>query len=1185
MNILSDKRILFICIPEKGHLHPLLGLAKDLYLQGARLAFFGRESVDNVLDEMDIHAECYASRDPRPDWFSSNGQSFAEKQNDKEWMRDWLKFLLIDVVPNQVACLREVVASFRPDLLISDPMVYATHIVSQESRIPWVAVSSSINPLVPVTWNAALTEAFDQCALERARLFPDRPKFHLCDVVSPWLNFVYFSEDYVPRELCQNDCSFYVGTSWDDHTNRERHIAFPFDRMDPQKRHLFVSLGSQNFYHPEIFQTIIDAVAGWDDLQLILSVGSMDPQLLHHVPDDAILQSYVPQLALMEQTDLFITHGGSNSTMEALSYGLPVGVVPLCNDQFFQARMVESAQVGVVLDGIHPSEEAYREAIGTLLRTPIYRTNARALQASFRTRGGLSSMVDRIARLMRTGQPQRPATHFRKKTRRFYISPHLDDVVLSCGMKLHQEQDEENFIITVFTEGGPIHAQRREEDKRVAQLLNAHYIHLGYPDAPFRNKAYKDFPTLLFHHGTEEESLVETLSEHIRALCDQYAPDELYFPLGIGGHIDHHIVSMVGRKLMESEVVKLFFYDDAPYNEVRGWREYRLGRLGALTTYREALTTLRQQNIPFVDKLLDKAGNDSVSEELYRKEISSLIEGEGREPIFLPVTERIGVDYNIKNSLLSIYSTEYTTFMEKRLQQFNDEALARLVPIQRTGDNCWTISLDAGTQESTLQSVFETILPMRPLFVRTSLPKGSFPLLCRSRNEACVKLWGAEKTGWALPPMSDVLNGSEIRITVYGSEAQPLYIENVKQKKACMFDTDIQQDMCRGAILEQDNTSMLWSSATMSMVDEKVLFPDDAYEQLYKSMENLRWLLSQFNLKQYGLEYGFAVEDIQQLIVYYKEEEDLEVIRGMAGRFVSRNCDIDYQQSDMPYDGLRLMIEAQCYKKGYVKEGEKYKVENGRIRTESFELHVSEHCNLRCDQCCNLSPFHKERFMSMEELNRICDFLEKNINPDVIKVAGGEPLLHPQLLEILQTIKRRFPDTNLRIITNGLLANQRLTEDIMATIDQLWVSNYQCMPVPEKTIVKIKELAKKYHVLLNIKAVDQFYVIVRTDEEKDTDRIKEIYENCWMKYRCLMVRNNIFFKCTRAAYIEEQQRIFQIGLEHPIVAADEGIRIDDPEFQQKALQYLNDKDYISSCKLCLGVSGSLFPSRQLPKTK
>ncbi len=479
-----------------------------------------------------------------------------------------------------------------------------------------------------------------------------------------------------------------------------------------------------------------------------------------------------------------------------------------------------------------------------------------------------------------------------------------------------------------------------------------------------------------------------------------------------------------------------------------------------------------------------------------------------------------------------------------------------------------------------IESLYEKVLKEMPLLVRNEIPSVVYENFCKIRETACKSVFDSLKGN--LPPMSDVLTtGDKIRITVEKSSSKPLYVENLRQKSAYLFDGAVRQMTCRGAVVEENGSSKLQTAATMSMVDETVLFPNDAYEQLYKSMENLRWLLGQFNLKKYGLQYGFAVDDICQLRVYFKNDADLDFLKQMTPRFVSRECQFEYIRSGMPYDGVVLALEAVCYKKGFSENGEKYKVVEGRIRTESFELHVCEHCNLRCNQCCNLSPFHKEHFMSIEETERICDFLEKHIAPDVIKVAGGEPLLHPQLAQILKIIKQRFPQTNLRIVTNGVLANRYLTEEIMSTIDQLWISNYRNVAVPENTVARIKQMAKDNFVLLNIKDVDQFYNIVLTEKNEDESRVRSIYDNCWMKHRCLMVRKNTFFKCTRAAYIEDQQYIYDMPTN--VKAADEGINIDDPDFQQKALHYLNDKEGLESCSYCLGVSGTLFDIRQMKK--
>ncbi|MCQ2188985.1 MAG: PIG-L family deacetylase [Paludibacteraceae bacterium] len=668
------KRILFVMIPEKGHIHPLIGLAKHLYEQGAKLAVFSRKNLKREIAMSGIDADLFASEDVMPSWFSSNGASFAEHQNDKEWMSRWLKTMLIDVVPNQVSALAETVEQFVPELIIADPMVYAVHIVASRKNIPWVAVSSSINQLAPVTWNSDLTEAFDKYAVERAELFDDRPTFRLCDVVSPWLNFAYFSETYMPRYLSQNFHAFMVGSPCDFDMTRGDEPEFPYETLADGKKLLLVSLGSQNFYHPEVYQAVVDSVKERDDVQLVMSVGNTPRSLLENLPDDAVVLPYVPQLTLLKRAYAFITHGGSNSTLEALANGVPVGIIPLCNDQFFQAEMARLSNVGVVLDGINIDADSYRRLINELIdNNAAYRHNALQVMESIRKSGGVGQMTELIANLMENHQPLRPAVDVKKKKRRLYISPHLDDVALGCGMKLWLERDDENIVATVFTDGGATHPQRRNDDIEVLKRLNVHYIHMGYKDAPFRDSGYRDFKTIMFHRDVAETELADRLFLHIEAMCDQFLPDEVYFPLGVGGHVDHNVVASVGRRMMESRSV--YFYEDAPYNSVHNWTAYRLKSFfGANIEYDSSIKTLREQGLPFVNNLLDKAGNGDACEIVYKEEMEYLTEETADNQTVLIKHYTIDIDKEEKGRIVAGYTTEWKTFLGSEMQkQLNAE--------------------------------------------------------------------------------------------------------------------------------------------------------------------------------------------------------------------------------------------------------------------------------------------------------------------------------------------------------------------------------------------------------------------------------------------------------------------------------------------------------------------------------
>jgi MGT family glycosyltransferase len=59
---------------------------------------------------------------------------------------------------------------------------------------------------------------------------------------------------------------------------------------------------------------------------------------------------FVPQLEMLQRASMFVTHGGMNSTMEALYYGVPMVVLSQMMEQEMTARRIEELGLGVALD-------------------------------------------------------------------------------------------------------------------------------------------------------------------------------------------------------------------------------------------------------------------------------------------------------------------------------------------------------------------------------------------------------------------------------------------------------------------------------------------------------------------------------------------------------------------------------------------------------------------------------------------------------------------------------------------------------------------------------------------------------------------------------------------------------------------------------------------------------------------
>lgn len=99
-----------------------------------------------------------------------------------------------------------------------------------------------------------------------------------------------------------------------------------------------------------------------------------------------------------------------------------------------------------------------------------------------------------------------------------------------------------------------------------------------------------------------------------------------------------------------------------------------------------------------------------------------------------------------------------------------------------------------------------------------------------------------------------------------------------------------------------------------------------------------------------------------------------------------------------------------------------------RPRLKMLVVNILYHCNLNCRGCDHFSPIAGEEFHSREQieedLRQIRNILGDAV--DNIAIEGGEPLLHPELPEILEMCRNVFPEVNIGLYTNGImLLNQQ----------------------------------------------------------------------------------------------------------------------------------------------------------------
>ncbi len=105
----------------------------------------------------------------------------------------------------------------------------------------------------------------------------------------------------------------------------------------------------------------------------------------------------LPQLDILSQASVFITHAGMGGTGEAIYYGVPMIAIPQMDEQAITAGQIEKNGLGVAfLDKSAITSEALKAEIVKLLKEPSYSNTAKAFSEDMRSLGGAQASADAI---------------------------------------------------------------------------------------------------------------------------------------------------------------------------------------------------------------------------------------------------------------------------------------------------------------------------------------------------------------------------------------------------------------------------------------------------------------------------------------------------------------------------------------------------------------------------------------------------------------------------------------------------------------------------------------------------------------------------------------------------------------------------------------------------------------------
>ncbi len=380
--------IAFAMLSENGHYTGTFRLARSLQSRGHRIIYIGladfEELVVNQGFEFISFAEDLLPKGYLQEFITtlSNPPSGIVSLCRKRLQDERIFFSYLKQI--EAGNLDKCLLSCQPDLLLCDTFVWYVAIRALKLGIPTVNVSiilslyrnSCIPPILYSIlprqgWRSSLLV---QCSWIWMRLkfvfakrlasrlwgsyrFPTR-MHHLIGTflqiaarsgIPMRENRTYWFGEMGPRlilpEVVLCPKAFQLPRSPED---GRRYLGYPVDTsrreesmdeivLKEGKPLVFCSLGSSAFFYPHasrFFEAVADASRRRKDWQFILHIGDYQyADKIGAAGPNLLIRKRVPQLSLLRLASVMVTHGGLNSIMECLHYGVPMVIVPGMRDQ------------------------------------------------------------------------------------------------------------------------------------------------------------------------------------------------------------------------------------------------------------------------------------------------------------------------------------------------------------------------------------------------------------------------------------------------------------------------------------------------------------------------------------------------------------------------------------------------------------------------------------------------------------------------------------------------------------------------------------------------------------------------------------------------------------------------------------------------------------------------------------
>ena len=385
-------RVLWFCIPAFGHTNPTIEVVRELVRRGHEVRYYSfedfREKIEGTGAEF---VPCDAYLPPIDEKAERRLRKVSTTEMSVQSFR---------TVANLDPLVSADVASWRPDVVVTDSACFWGKLTAAKHGLPWVCSTTTF------AFNQQSSKYMSHSAAEMADILFGLPRLNreirklrplgyevksALDIVSnkPEDNtIVYTSRLFQPcSETFDEEHYRFVGPSVRDVTPKER-SGRPL---------VYASLGTVINDRPDFYRTLIDAVRD-TSVDLLISCGrAFDPAQLGKMPANVRVEQYVDQMEVLSRTSLFVTHCGMNSASEGMWMGVPELLFPLTGEQRAVARRVAEVGAGVPLEeAVAREAAALRKTVLAALADERLREGAARMREDLRSCAGPVGAADFI---------------------------------------------------------------------------------------------------------------------------------------------------------------------------------------------------------------------------------------------------------------------------------------------------------------------------------------------------------------------------------------------------------------------------------------------------------------------------------------------------------------------------------------------------------------------------------------------------------------------------------------------------------------------------------------------------------------------------------------------------------------------------------------------------------------------